>query len=1135
MKQRIMKWFPIPFSVFILLGLLLQVTASWLAEPALAQSNILYVAPDGNCGGASPCYAVIQDAVDAAIDSDEIRIAAGTYTGVNGRSAPDGYPNGPSNLGIINQMVYITKTVTLRGGYTTTDWTTSDPEANPTILDAQNGGRVIFIMGEIAPTVEGLQITGGNGASLGGGNTANSHTGGGVYVHTADPTLDNNMIISNTTGAAQNDAFGGGVYLYQSNGTLSDNTISGNTSGNGGGLYLSQSNGSQLNRNVISSNTSSNHGGGLYIHDGATLVNNVIADNSADRGSGVYAAENNPQFKHTTFARNSGGDGSGMYVNPFTAVDLYNTIVVSHTVGISVALGGTAQIGGVLWFGNGNNIIGDGTIAVTDEHSGDPNFASDGYHLTSASAVIDKGINQGTFDDIDGEIRPQGAAPDLGADEYSGESSGNLLSIHILAFDNRPTSTHNLAPYYPKVLEGIKAATRNAPNKTAVILADLDGVVGETEIVVVQNGESTTIPIIEVSGLTPTEDGDYDMTDGNTLGQFILWARDTYSATQSTLSYVGHGTFLAPDTDVSAVFTDSLPSNAENRQSGGDPIIALPTNRGLNPDLTDHNPLALISPYNLALALNIGTNGGSNPLSVVDLTHCFAITIEELYELSNPSGTPYAEFMTGSPNYAYFGPQMPGEVLAAMQPGDLSRNLATAIIDAYDAVLDEADLSDGNPDVDHPHVLVAVESSKIPPIVEAWDNTASALLEAFNSNYEDTKTKIRSAYTNSVKYDTTYCEPQDWELAPPDALSDMGDIATDLSSIFGDNPNVFNSAITTAERVYEAIIASHIVSGTPWFAKPLTPNWTFEEAGGIALYTDFLGMRFDDNPDSIYLSWQARWYTAGFTEPNGTGNPHPYLFTQHTQWDEVFNEFWRNEFASGLLSTAACLPDLPPAARDGELSAIGISAPDSLTVTVGLPVTFTVEISTSQEVFNPLVQFVVTQNGRDKFTNIVATGNLVTGTHQINSKKVWTPTVTGPFTLTVLVDTDNRVTEVNEDNNTLTVTGWVNPSPNFIAGDCNADGTVNAGDLSAIVLEIFEPGKFGNPGCDSNTDTLTNAGDLSCTVLIIFNGQGACRDSQVRSTLGQLVWAMPTEYQNKPEASFLPRSACHQLVLQPHL
>jgi hypothetical protein len=70
-------------------------------------------------------------------------------------------------------------------------------------------------------------------------------------------------------------------------------------------------------------------------------------------------------------------------------------------------------------------------------------------------------------------------------------------------------------------------------------------------------------------------------------------------------------------------------------------------------------------------------------------------------------------------------------------------------------------------------------------------------------------------------------------------------------------------------------------------------------------------------------------------------------------------------------------------------------------------------------------------------------------------------------------------------------------------GDCNCDGVVDAGDLSACVLEIFDGdgsgpedtpgGAFpGNPGCDANDDGVVDAGDLTCTVLLIFNGPGAC-------------------------------------------
>lgn len=86
-----------------------------------------------------------------------------------------------------------------------------------------------------------------------------------------------------------------------------------------------------------------------------------------------------------------------------------------------------------------------------------------------------------------------------------------------------------------------------------------------------------------------------------------------------------------------------------------------------------------------------------------------------------------------------------------------------------------------------------------------------------------------------------------------------------------------------------------------------------------------------------------------------------------------------------------------------------------------------------------------------------------------------------------------------------------------VPGDCNADGMIDAGDISACVLEVFDgdgnvwtdvpQGTFlGNPvGCDANQDLVVDAGDLSCKILLIFNGPGACVPSQLyRSPLPEL-------------------------------
>jgi len=99
-------------------------------------------------------------------------------------------------------------------------------------------------------------------------------------------------------------------------------------------------------------------------------------------------------------------------------VVLTNIILVSHTVGIWVTPGNAASLNGVLFFGNGVDTGGAGTINVTNAAlPGDPTFASDGYRLTSDSAAIGQEVPAGVPTDMDGEPR-DATNPDLGADEY---------------------------------------------------------------------------------------------------------------------------------------------------------------------------------------------------------------------------------------------------------------------------------------------------------------------------------------------------------------------------------------------------------------------------------------------------------------------------------------------------------------------------------------------------------------------------------------------------------------------------------------------------------------------------------------------------------------------------------------------
>ncbi len=299
----------------------------------------------------------------------------------------------------------------------------------------------------------GKGISTGTGLFIASNNLIQNNLGAGVVLSNSDAILSNNLIAANQSLAGE----GGGIAISSvCTGTinLQGNVIRNNVARVGGGIG-GRAFGLALSNNTIEDNRAIESGGGVQFAKEVALGNcvspaialsaNRVQSNTAPQAGAIFIdtgvlvqAQNDLVAGNVT----TGFQTASVHVNlgrlevlHWTVVDngrygfstspassnqasigITNTIITGHSVG---GASGNSSVDHTLFYQNGSTCTGGATC--TNALNGDPKFywpQLKDYHICQGSPALDQAAASGVNTDFDNETRPQGAAPDIGADEW---------------------------------------------------------------------------------------------------------------------------------------------------------------------------------------------------------------------------------------------------------------------------------------------------------------------------------------------------------------------------------------------------------------------------------------------------------------------------------------------------------------------------------------------------------------------------------------------------------------------------------------------------------------------------------------------------------------------------------------------
>ncbi|MDY7076463.1 MAG: right-handed parallel beta-helix repeat-containing protein [Chloroflexota bacterium] len=275
-----------------------------------------------------------------------------------------------------------------------------------TVFDTDNDGidargAVVTVVDNLIYDTQDRGINAEDGALTIMNNTVQNTDGDGVRTAGSGTQVEIRDNVVHTTGNDGIDARGDVI-------VVTHNTVSGCADN---GIRSEGDETARVETNWVLSN-----GVGLAIRGAPafTITNNMIGDNITASVE-LTGTSDGLVYHNTIVGSGTGTQGTGLVVLSPLTVTLVNNIVVSHNVGISATTGATPVVSKTLLWGNGDDPI-SGTLVLPFP----PLFvapAQQDYHLLPDSPAVDAGIDVGVTSDVDGDPRPSGDLPDIGADE----------------------------------------------------------------------------------------------------------------------------------------------------------------------------------------------------------------------------------------------------------------------------------------------------------------------------------------------------------------------------------------------------------------------------------------------------------------------------------------------------------------------------------------------------------------------------------------------------------------------------------------------------------------------------------------------------------------------------------------------